>query len=334
MAKELLIYGSVDAFSSSEFIKTFGEVEAADDLVVRVNTNGGSPEYGWGMVAKFAEHKGSKTVKIDGKAYSMGMFIACYADDVEALDVSEFLLHRAAYPQWFENDPEYFTETLRSNLERINKSLRAAFESKVDVAAFESLKGVKLKDVFAMDSRLDVFFTAQEAKKIGLVKTINQITPKKRAEIDSRMEAAARHMGISIAAVVPAHSNPQSIPSPNTNKMTIEQLKAEHPALYAAAVQDGVAQERDRVEACLVFLDIDPKGVKAAIENGKPLTAKQMAEFTLKAANPKALAALEKESAPATETAEAPAKPQTEAEKTVEAFEATVRKNLGLTTKS
>jgi len=333
MAKELLIYGGINAYSSALFVEKLAEVAAEDDLVVRINTPGGEPEYAWGMIARFAEHKGKKTVKVDGKAMSMGAFWACYADEVEALDVSEFMVHRAAYPKWFESDPEYFTAELRANMERVNKSLRKALEAKIDVAAFEAMKGVKVADLFSIDGRPEVYLSAQEAKKIGLVSRIVKITPAITAEVDSYTALAARQEIEVPAPAKAATVPPVSISSPNNNKMTLAELKAQHPEAYAAAVQVGVDQEKDRVEACLVFIDIDPTAVKTAIESGKPLSSKQMAEFSLKAAAPAALKTLEKEAAPAATTEEVEAA-KTAKEKEISDFEAAARKELGITSKN
>lgn len=334
MAKELLIYGPIDSYSASLFVEALADISPDEDIVVRVNTNGGSPEYGWGMAAKLAEHKGQKTVKLDGKAHSMGLFFACYADNVEVLDVTEALLHRAAYSTWFESNAEYFTAEIRANLERVNKSLQKAFEAKVDVAAFEALKGVTLKEIFSLDSRKEVFLSATDLKKIGLADKVSKITPAKRAEIQQSMAACAYRPGIEMGiAAEETTATDKSHSQQNSDKMTLEKLKAEHPSVYAEAIAAGVAQEKDRVEACLVFLELDPKAVKEAIESGKPLSAKQMAEFTLKAANPAALKALETENAPAAKTDEPENKETTADEKKVADFEAKVREELGLTSK-
>lgn len=76
-----------------------------------------------------------------------------------------------------------------------------------------------------------------------------------------------------------------------TNIMTLDELKAKHPELYAEAIdkgeKQGIAKEKDRVKSCLVFAEIDLVGVKAAIESGEALTATAMAEFMLKTASKK-----------------------------------------------
>lgn len=280
MPKEILIYGEIYSESAAQFLK---DMDAAlqDSVTVRINSPGGSPECTWGMIAKFAEHTGTKLLKVDGKAYSMGGFFCCYADDVEALDVSQFLFHRAAYPSWFENDPEYFDEATRENLININASLQKAFMNKIDVAALQAimdgkpeLNGAKVKDIFSLDTRIDVVLNSTEAKKIGLINRIVKITPAKAAEMKSMLLAAY--------SIEPA-AKAENLKTQNT--MTIEKLKAEHPELYNAIYKAGAKAEKDRIGACLVFIDVDKKMVIEAIEKDEPLSQKQMAELSLKLAS-------------------------------------------------
>lgn len=308
MVKELLIYGEIWSRSAADFVKAFAEVSPEDELVVRINTEGGSPEYAWGMAAKFSEFAGKKVVKVDGKAYSAGTFFAAYADEVEALDVSEFLVHRAAYPDWFEKS-DMFTAELRGNLERINVSLRKALEAKIDVAAFEEMKGVKMKDIFSMDNRIDVFLNAKEAKKIGLVSKINALTPKRKAAIGERIAKIAAMYTEAKAPEMPEEVNEK------TTDMTIQELKANHPAVYEAAFNAGVTAERDRVEAILVYQEVDPEAVKKAIEAGTALSAKAREEFAMKAIHAGQLKALKEENADTVETDEEKGAKNAEAEK-------------------
>ena len=297
MAKEVYLYSSIYDYTAEIFLR---EMEAAkgSDIIARINSDGGSVEAGWGAVAKFAEHTKNKTVKVDGKANSMALFFLAYATDAEALDVSTGVLHRAGYSKWFEENPEYMTAERWASLAKTNEKLRAALEAKIDVNKFAQLKGVTLDQVFATPSRVAVELSADDMLKIGLINRINKITPQIKAEIETRVyDIAAKTYGITKAAETITSQNQ------NYNTMTLQELKASNPKLYAEILQEGVAQERDRVEACLVYLEVDPKGVKAAIEGGKPLSAKQMAEFSLKQNSPEALKKLAAESttAPVTE---------------------------------
>ena len=238
--KEILLYDSIYSMTSQIFVTALEDAKD-QDITVRINCDGGEVECGWAMIAKFAEHKGKKNVKVDAKAHSMGALFLCYADDVECLDVAEFLIHRASYPQWYEGS-EYFTDAVKGNLERMNQKLRAAFEAKVDVKKFEELKGVKVKDVFSMDQRIDVFLTSAEAKKIGLVDTITKITPAKRAEIDAYAMKIAAKYTVKPAAIV-EETEEEKNPIIEPVMTTIAEFKAKHPELYAQAVNEGKKTE-------------------------------------------------------------------------------------------
>lgn len=298
--KEILLYGAIYSETAALFHQMIEE--AGDEpIMIRINCIGGEPEYGWGMAAKFNEYVGSKEVLVDGQAASMGMFFLCYAEKgkVSAYDVAEFLIHRCAYSPWIEKNPEYFTDAMRENLVRVNASLQKALAARIDVEAFENLKqvkekGIKFKDIFSLDARHDIYISAADAKKIGLVDKVIKLTPQKAAEINSFMEKAAAGSAFKKVAALPEQEETEDVKNSKKNKtMTIEELKEKHPDAYKAAVAVGVKQELDRVKSCLVFQEIDPAGVKTAIESGEPLSETQKAEFSLKSFNKAATAKVE-----------------------------------------
>jgi ATP-dependent protease ClpP protease subunit len=324
MAKELLLYKNISSYSAESFITSLEEV-SNDNVVLRINTDGGNPQDGWGMIAKWKEHKGKKHAKVDGKAYSFGAFFLCYTEDAEALDVSEFLLHRASYGTYYEAS-EYMTQYDWDNLDRINKNLRTALEAKIDVKRFEKLKGVTVDQLFSNSSRVDVRLTAQEALEIGLISKIVPITPEISAQINARV------VEISACYIPKPSASSQSTASQiKPNKiMTLDEFKTQHPAIYALAVADGVAKEKDRTGAWLAFVDLDPEAVSKGIKEGKEVTATAMAEFTRKAISAQALAALAKGNPPDVTPGEETPVPQTENQKKVEAFASSVKQLVGL----
>lgn len=209
---EILLYSNITNYSAERFISDL-EANKGQEVILRLNTDGGSPESAFGMIAKFSEHTGRKTIKVDGKAYSMGTFFLAYSKDNEALDVSEFLIHRAAYPKNYEQSP-MMTQEAWGNLNRINSHLRKALESRINVSTLRRLKGVSLDEIFSNDQRIDVFLSAQEALTIGLVDRIVEITPERKAEIDSRMQA--------IAAQITVFHNPTISPREKSEKFLRE----------------------------------------------------------------------------------------------------------------
>lgn len=328
MPKEILLYDLIDSDSASQFV-TDMEAAKTQSVLIRVNTDGGGPEDMFCMVAKFAEHPNKKMIHVDGKAYSGGCFLTAYADDAEALDVSEFLIHRASYGDFFEKN--YMTPEIAGNLSRINASLRAAFESKVKAEDFERITGTPLDDVFSSETRIDVFFTAQQALEMGLINRIIAITPEKKAQIRTMMMSskAARHEA----------ARKEAIKIPNKNTMTLDELKAQHPAVYAQAVAEGVVKEKDRVESIMAFVDIDSETVKTAIAAGSPLTQKQMSELAIKQVSKILLKQAAKENADDVKTDEQPEPDGSDTaekkakKKAMAKFDAELEAELGITKK-
>lgn len=300
MKKELYLYSPIYDFSAEQLIAAMEE-NNGDDIVIRLNTPGGSVFAGWGIVAKMLERGGKTTIKVDGCAMSMGALLLPFADTVEALDVTVIMLHRA---HMYVSTPED-----QAFLDKVNKTLRSKLEAKINVEKLKEITGTSIDDLFTAKDRIDLFLTAKQAKQIGLVDKINSVDPKELSAFHSKMFAvAAEHTPIKETTI-------------KNNTMTIEKLKAEHPALFAEVVAIGVAQEKDRVEACLTFIEIDAVGVKAAIESGKPLSQKQIADFALKGISATTLKKVEGESTKEIKTEEVK-EAKTEAQKKIDAFEA------------
>jgi ATP-dependent protease ClpP protease subunit len=278
--KTILLYGSIDAYKAREFNAALSAIsDESEEVLLRINSPGGSPEYGWGMASMWKDIKNPKRVLVDGQAHSMGMFFLAYANDVESLDVSEFLIHRAAYPEWMEKS-EDFDQALKDNLIRVNKSLESALRAKIDVAKFEAIAGVKLKDIFSMDQRLDVFLTAAQAKQVGLISKVTKLTAEMAADITNFAKAAQSENKIYIPKA--AESAPANPLNPNPKHMTQAELKAAHPELFAAIQSEAVAQERDRVGAWMAFNDVDPVAVAKGITDGATMSQTVMAELSRK----------------------------------------------------
>lgn len=317
MPKEILLYSPIYDFVAERII-TAMEQNKDQDITLRINSPGGEVFAGWGLIAKIKEHPGNIIVKVDGAAASMASDILLFVSYVEALDVTRFLLHRADMPIRDEKDQEF--------LDGVNKDLKSKMTSKLDSAKLKELKGVSIEDLFKADGeRVDLWLTAKEAKAIGLVNKIVKLETAQVKAMEDRhvlaFEETQRYF--SIAATAPSEP-----PKPtNNDRMTIDELKAKHPDVYALAVADGAAQERDRVGAWMAFAGIDPEAVKKGIESKEPVTQRVMAEMGVKAMSPDILAKLTKEAAPAVVT-ETPAAANVKPE--VLAFEQALNTRLGI----
>jgi len=85
MAKEVLLYGRIDSEKAELFHESLQEIEGNDEMMLRINTIGGSPEYGWGVTAMWNEIKTPKKIRVDGQAHSFGAFMLCYTENTEAV---------------------------------------------------------------------------------------------------------------------------------------------------------------------------------------------------------------------------------------------------------
>jgi ATP-dependent protease ClpP protease subunit len=295
MAKELYLYSPIYDFVAQDLIASMEENKGSD-IVIRSNTPGGSVFAGWGIIAKMGEHDGKVTVKVDGMAASMGFYMLLFADYVEALDVSKFMVHRA--------DGYVSTPEDQLFLDNINKDLKAKFSSKIDNEKLKNLKSntnkYGVEDIFNPEKRIEINLSAKDAKEIGLISKITKVTPTEIQALNERLYAIA------------ASHQPEE--NKKITQMDINKLKAEHPAIYAEAIALGIAQEKDRVGAAMVWFEVDPAGVKAAIESGSQITAKQTQEFQFKAMSAAQLAAVKKDNPADVKTKEAEGNPTATAE--------------------
>lgn len=292
MKREISFYTSIYDYSAASLIQAINDA-INEELSIRVNSSGGDVKAGWGICAKISEH-GNITLKVDGSADSMMAFGLMYAKCVECLNVSTFVLHRAAYPSWLN-----VTAEDQKYLDKMNADLKAQMILRIDAGKFKKITGYTIDEMFDAEGekRIDITLNAQQAKAIGLVHEIITLTPAEAEAFNKKLIAAFA----------------DDKPKPNSITMTLEKLKAEHPEIFAAAVNVGVEQEHERVSSCLVFAEIDIEGVKAAIKSKKPLTATAMAEFALKATSKKEVEAIKRDAAGNIITAE------TEIGKTAEA---------------
>jgi ATP-dependent protease ClpP protease subunit len=340
MAKDILLYGEIWKYSALYFFEQIKEALQEDpsaEMTLRINTEGGDPDYAMGMIAKIQELPDQFEIKGEAMLHSLGLFFLCYVpkSKIEILDVSKAVLHRAAYPSWLESMAGFKESISYDILAKVNKDLEKAFRARVDVDVLENLpqlksKDITLKDIFSLESRVEVLLTASDLKKIGLVDSITKITPTKSVEMSARVDAFKKCRSLEEFKLA-AKSAPSNDHESNNTTMTLEELKAKHPELHAQIVKAAAAAERERVEAWLEFLDVDAEAVTKGIKEGKELTMKSMAEFTRKGMNASALKKVKDDSAADVSTdevdeAEEGKKKKTAAEQEVAALEADVRK--------
>jgi ClpP class serine protease len=69
----------------------------------------------------------------------------------------------------------------------------------------------------------------------------------------------------------------------NFNKMNKEEIKQQHPTVYAEILQEGVLQEKERVASWEIFRGVDSKAVAEGIQSGLAIKQSETSAFLLKA---------------------------------------------------
>lgn len=291
MPKELLLYSGLYDYSVESLITQINDV-MDEAVTMRINSPGGNLFASWGLFAKVKEH-GEITMKVDGLAASAAGCLTLYAKYVECLSVSRFMLHRA--------DGYVSTDQEKELLNSINADLRKQMEARFDAAKFKKITGYSIDDMFNPETRVNVWLTASQAKKIGLVNKVTELKP----EQEAAMAEATTEFAMRIAATL---EEPTTKEKSKPSDMTIEKLKAEFPAVYAsiveAAKKAGQEAEQARVKGWLAWAKVDAEAVQKGIAEGKEVTMEVVSEMSAKAASVKALKNAEDDSAAGVQTDE------------------------------
>jgi ClpP class serine protease len=99
----------------------------------------------------------------------------------------------------------------------------------------------------------------------------------------------------------PTNKNNQNNNSKIQNKMTVDELKQQHPETYNSIFNAGVASEKDRVGTWMAHSTTDPEMVSKGIESGLAITGAQREQLIVKAASSARVAKMEND-APQTGT--------------------------------
>ncbi len=264
------------SFYVEEYIKAINEIEKEgdDNLDIAYNTPGGSTFQGWTLINSVAGFKGKTSLRATGHVASMGIPLCVMVDHCEALDVTQFMLHRAI--MWTDSEDEV------KLLKRINADIHKKLKAKIDDKKLKEISGFNLKEIFEAEPRVDVWLTAKEAKDINLINKVVKLERKAEAQaFFSGFESPIAETEVKEKEI---ESKENKTNHKKDNQMDLEKLKKEHPEVYKAAVALGQTTERDRVGAWAVFYDVDPEAVQKGIKEGADLSATDQAGFSRKVA--------------------------------------------------
>lgn len=275
VGKPILLYMPIYDSVAQELVDIMNQTPSEQDLQIWMNSPGGRVFAGWSIIGPMVKREGKISISVFGHAMSMAVYLCLFADEVEALEVTQFMIHRA--DGYVENDDD------QKLLDNINKDLRKQMETRLNMDVFQEVCGITIDEIFNSPTRKDVMLTAKQAKKLGLIDSIIKLTP-------SQVKAQASHFvafadfseRTEIEETQRSVQEPESNNNPKNSKMTLAELRAQHPELVSAIEKDAISAERDRIGSYLAFLDVDKENVVKAIKEGTAFTGAVMAEMTVK----------------------------------------------------
>ena len=264
---EILIYFPLFDFTIEPLMKQLNAVDS--DYTVRMSSPGGEIFPSWGVAKKIQElsEKGFKgTLKIDGMSASMAGILAPFFEYVEAVDKAKFMIHAP-------------TGGDRVLLKSVSKDLASVLNSRVDADKFKALTGMSVDEIMNPDNeeKKEIWFSAQQAKDLGLIDKVVSLTPALKNEIEDKMKV-----------VYGFKKEPESSVNLNINqnqkKMTYDELKISDAALVNQIFAEGKEagqkegkeagkkEEHTRVKAWLAHYNSDSEMVVNGIKEGSSLT--------------------------------------------------------------
>ena len=167
---EVLIYGDIgdswygESVTAQKFVK---ELQALGDknLIVRINSYGGSVSDGVAIYNAIKRHPKNKTVEIDGVAVSIASLIAMAGDTVNMAENALFMVH-APWTYVIGNSADM--RTTADLLDKYAEAMATSYANKTGKGAEESYD--------LLSDGVDHWYSAAEAKEFGFVDNVTGST--------------------------------------------------------------------------------------------------------------------------------------------------------------
>ena len=236
---ELLLYGEIsdyswygDEITPTEFnndLKTLGAVE---EITVRINSGGGDVFAAVAIYTRLKEHKAKITVKIDGWCASAATIIAMAGDTIEISVGGIFMIHdpAAGVLGYYKADE---LKKIADELETIKQSIVNCYMTVSD----------KSEDEIKSLMTDETWYTGQEAVEAGFCTAV--MFTEVQTEVEDAEKVIVNSIPISISGfhTVPKgllgyansrNNKPNAENSKEDKKMTLEELKKDHPEVANA----------------------------------------------------------------------------------------------------
>lgn len=241
---------------------------AVAEIALRVDSPGGEFDGLFSAIAAMQATKKPITAYVDGVAASAMYALVCQADRIVALDKSARVGSVGVVLSMA-------TDTGTMDITSTN-----APKKRPDITTDEGVAAVREQ----LDALHDLFVDSIASGRKTSISNVNSNYGQGASLLAERALALGMIDEISSEPnTLTNNTNPAALcgNNPEINSMDLSTLKAQHPATFAAAVLEGVTQERDRVTAHVTMGEASgaTEAALAAIKDGSIMTATLTATY-------------------------------------------------------
>ncbi len=220
MPNEINLFGTIGNVGgergiTAQQVKTLlAKMDQTQELIVRIDSEGGSVFDGLSIYDAFANYPGPKKAVIESTAFSIASYIAMAFDDVEIAENGYVMIHEPASN--VEGTASDMTKSAEL-LVKLDQSMVAAYAKKTGLSEIEA-RGL-MQD--------ETFMNASEALTFGFV---NRISSK---SVQTRIQPTSRHTKMPqrvYAALFGGTQGDNHEPTKEVNPMSTTQNHSPHPS--------------------------------------------------------------------------------------------------------
>ncbi|MFI3255436.1 MAG: Clp protease ClpP [Eubacteriales bacterium] len=288
-APELSIYGAITAEKSwwedpenqvthKEFAKELNALGDVSEIVVRINSGGGSVTAANAIYTRLKDHKAKIVVKIDGYAASAATTIAMAGDVIQIPENAYFMVHNPSMQIYGSLTKEKCTE-LASTLDTIKNGIISTYKARTGMSEEE------ISDIM----NAETWYTGKQAVEAGFcdeimfsdVETtaengesfaINSVSLNPEDYINIPKELLDRfaqaeepvEQAKDFTNIVP--KTKENMEVEEKDMKNVEELKNKYPELYATIVEEAKMAERQRIQN---IEEIAVAGYEQIVEDAK-----------------------------------------------------------------
>lgn len=287
------------------------------DVNVEIDSPGGYMTDGIAIANALRDYnKGKVNVRVVGQASSMAAYIMLFGDtlsftpnaivclhnpwnvcigDYKAMEKNADLLKRFAglYAKRFVEKGIFKEDEIRSIMDEETFFIGA--DDLARLGTVEKSDTEKPDEPITEEDKETAVILAQERIKAckGKIQASYNEDLEKVAALLQQAPATTRTLEIS--AQKPA-SDSITVQSKGEKQMNANEIKSQHPDVYADIVKAGAEQEKARINALMTFIDVDKDTVVKAIAEGKSIHDDEiLAKLTMAKINQNTVAQMEKE---------------------------------------